>query len=322
MMRAQNSEEGNLTTGRNIYSAPALGQNKMKKMTWFLLNRWEGYALFLPAVILILVLKGYPLINGFYLSLTVPESVGKNIFVGFENYRSLMSDKIFFTVLVNVLKSFLVLPVFVIIPMIIAFLIHRKIPGWRIYRATYLFSYLLAPVMVGYMFSFLLSPYGPFNTVLRNIGLEVLAIQWLGNPGIAIFTVFAVILWSWFGLGTIIYLASMATIEEDLYESAALDGANKWQILINITVPHILPTIGYWSVLVTASFLIGLFPFIFALTEGGPGYATMMPDYYIYLVATRFLNPGYASTLGVVLFFVVFVLSLIQIRLMTTAETS
>jgi ABC-type sugar transport system permease subunit len=298
-----------------------MGQNELKKVKRSRRKRWEGYLLLLPAVVLILALQGYPLIQGFYLSLTTSKTVGVNLYVGFQNYRNLLSDRIFFRVLINILKSFVVLPVFVIVPLIIAFLIHRRVPGWRIFRATYLFSYLLAPVMVGYMFSFMLSPYGPVNMLLRKIGLGVLAIQWLGNPGIAIFTVLGVILWSWFGLGTIIYLASMATISDDLFESAVLDGANRRQMLYFITIPHIMPTMGYWSVLVTASFLIGLFPYIFSLTEGGPGYATMMPDYYLYLVATRFLNPGYASTLGIVLFFVVFARSIMQIRLMSIRET-
>ncbi|MHB1376838.1 MAG: carbohydrate ABC transporter permease [Candidatus Humimicrobiaceae bacterium] len=303
-------------------SAPEMGQNKNNRSSWFFFNRWEGMLLYMPAIILILVLKGWPLIQGFYLSLTTQEVVGKNVFVGLANYHKLFTDKIFLTSIVNILKSFIALPFFIIIPLVIAFLIHQRVPGWKFFRATYLFSYLLAPVMVGYMFSFLLGSRGPINVLLKAIGLDALAINWLGNPRSSIFVVFGVILWSWFGLGALIYLASMATVEEQLYESAKLDGANSMQVLFHITIPHILPTIGYWSVLVTTSFFIGLFPFIFSLTEGGPGYATMMPEYYIYITATKFLNPGYASAMGVVLFFVIFILSLVQIKLMYSNELS
>jgi len=305
------------------YSAPQYaGQNNNKRYKWYYLNRWEGLLLFLPAIILVLVFKGWPLIQGFYLSLTTQEVVGQNIFVGIENYRDIFKDKIFLNSLINILKSLMVLPIFIISPLILAFFIHQHIPGWKFFRATFLFSYLMAPVMVGYMFSFLLGSYGPLNTLLKNIGLESIAINWFGNPKISIFVVFGVILWCWFGLGVLIYLASMATIEEDLYECAKLDGAKNWQILRHITIPHIMPTIGYWTILIMTSFFIGLFPFIYALTGGGPGYATMMPEYYIYVVATQFLNAGYASALGVVLFFVILVLSLIQIKLMYTNETS
>jgi ABC-type sugar transport system permease subunit len=304
-------------------SAPlTAGQNKNKGYKWFNINRWEGMLLFLPAIILILAFKGWPLIQGFYLSLTTQEVVGQNIFVGLANYKEIFKDKIFLNSLINILKSLTVLPLFIITPLILAFFIHQRLPGWKFFRATYLFSYLIAPVMVGYMFSFLLGSYGPLNTLLKKIGLESIAINWFGNPKTSIFVVFGVILWCWFGLGVLIYLASMATIEEDLYECARLDGAKNWQILRHITIPHIMPTIGYWSILVMTSFFIGLFPFIYALTGGGPGYATMMPEYYIYLVATKFLNAGYASALGVVLFFVILVLSLIQIKLMYSNEMS
>lgn len=312
-----------LSRNSNIsHSAPETRQSERKGSRWFYLNRWEGLLLYLPAILLVLALKGWPLIQGFYLSLTTQKVVGQNIFVGFSNYQKIFTDKIFLTSLVNILKSLAALPVFIIVPLIIAFFIHQRVPGWKFFRATYFFSYLLAPVMVGYMFSFLLGSYGPINTFLKRIGLDVIAINWLGNPKSSIFVVFGVILWSWFGLGALIYLASMATIEEDLYECAKLDGATNWQVMFYITIPHIMPTIGYWSVLVTTSFFIGLFPFIYALTGGGPGYATMMPEYYIYIVATQFLKSGYASALGVVLFFVIFVLTLMQIKLMYTNELS
>jgi len=298
------------------------GQSKKIHSRWFYFNRWEGYLLYLPALLLVIILKGYPLIRGFYLSLTTQEVVGQNTYVGIANYIKIFSDRIFLNSLTNILKSLAVLPIFIIIPLIIAFFIHQHVPGWKFFRATYLFSYLLAPVMVGYMFSFLLGSYGPINTFLKRIGLGAIAINWLGNPKSSMFVVFGIILWSWFGLGVLIYLASMATIEEDLYECAKLDGATNWQVMWHITIPHIMPTIGYWSVLVMTSFFIGLFPFIYSLTGGGPGYATMMPEYYIYIVATQFLDAGYASALGIVLFFVIFILSLIQIRFMYTNEMS
>lgn len=305
---------------QNESPAPEMGQERKNRLRRYVIDKWAGLSLCLPSLFLVFVFKVYPLVRGVYLSLTSQEVIGRSVFIGLKNYDRLLSDEIFLTSLLNILKGLTTLPVFVFIPLVLAFLIHQGVPGWKFFRATYLFSYLLAPVMVGYMFTFLLSPYGPINTALKRIGLEVLVVDWLGNPKTAIFTVFAVIFWSWFGLGTVIYLAGMATIEEDLYESARLDGANSLQVLIHVTIPHMLPTISYWSVLVMTSFLIGIFPFIYALTEGGPGYASMVPEYYVYLVATRFLDSGYASTLGVVLFLVTFGLSMVQLRLMYLGE--
>lgn len=284
-------------------------------------RKHQGILLALPAIVLIVIFKIYPLINGVLMSFTSSsQGVGTKVFVGMNNYVKLFSDKIFLNSLLNIVKAVLVIPIFVIVPLLVAFIIHKRCWGWSFFRATYFFPYLLPPVMVGYMFSFVLGPNGPVNSILTSIGLEKLAINWFGHQSIALFSILAVILWSWFGLGTITYLASMSTIPEELFESAILDGAKSRQLLWYITIPSIIPTIGYWTVLVTTSFFIGLFPYIFALTEGGPGYATMMPEYYVYLVATRYLDAGYASAIGVVLFLFIFILAMLQIRYMYTGS--
>lgn len=276
----------------------------------------EGLIFALPALLLILVFKVYPLVNGVLLSFTSSERVGTNVYVGLANYAKIFQDKIFLNSLLNLLKIIATIPIFILVPLLMAFAIHQKYKGWRFFRATYFYPYLLPPVMIGYMFGFVLGPNGPFNLFLKRIGLGFMALNWFGTPSIAIYSILLVILWSWFGLGTITFLASMGTVPEALYESARLDGATPRQLLWYITVPHIMPTIGYWTVLITASFFIGLFPFIYALTEGGPGYSTMLPEYYIYLVSTSFLNPGYASALGIILFIFVFVLSIFQVKYM------
>ena len=279
-------------------------------------DRFMGYLYFLPAIVLVLIFKGYPLARGLYISFTRPKGVLHNEFAGLANYDRMLHDKAFLESLVNVLKGVATLPLFVMVPLILAFLIFTGVRGWRFFRATYFFSYTLAAVMVGYMFSFVLGIDGPLNEALRSIGLGQLAIQWFGTVQTAMWAVYAVVLWSWFGLGTVIYLAGLANVPEDYFDAAKVDGANWFQMFVHVTIPSVLPTMGYWSVLCTTGLLIWLFPFIYALTEGGPGYASMVPEYYIYLVATRFVDPGYASALGIALFALVFVISIFQVRLM------
>ena len=275
-----------------------------------------GYLFFAPAVLLVLVIKGYPLYKGVSLSFTRPAGVRRNTFAGLANYRYALEDEVFRTAITNALKSLLILPLFVVIPLLVAYPIFLRCRGWRFFRATYFFSYTLPPIMVGYMFSFVLGIDGPLNSFLRRIGLDRLAIQWFGTLETALWAVFAVVLWSWFGLGTVVYLAGLATMEEDLLDAAKVDGAGSLQVLRHVIVPSILPTIGYWSVVCTTGLLIWLFPYIFVLTEGGPGYASMMPEYYIYLVSTRYVDPGYASALGIILFGIVFIVSIGQVRIM------
>jgi len=267
-------------------------------------------------LLLVLVLKGYPLARGAYLSLTRPVGVRHNEYAGLANYRMLIEDDVFRAAMTNALKGFVVLPLFVAIPLLTAYPIFLRVRGWRFFRATYFFSYTLPPVMVGYIFSFILGIDGPLNTFLRRIGFDRLAIQWFGTLNTALWSVFAVVLWSWFGLGTVVYLAGLATIDEDYLDAAKVDGAGWLQTLRHIVVPSITPTIGYWSVVCTTGLLIWLFPFIFVLTEGGPGYASMTPEYYIYLVSTRYVDPGYASAMGLALFVLVFFASIFQVRIM------
>lgn len=267
-------------------------------------------------MLLVLLIKGYPLARGFYLSLTRPVGVARNEFAGLANYRRMVDDDVFLAALTNAAKGVLALPFLVVIPLLTAYPIFLRCRGWRFFRATYFFSYTLPPVMVGYMFGFVLGLDGPLNSALRAVGLGRFAVQWFGTLDTALWAVFAVVLWSWFGLGTIVYLAGLATIPEDYLDAAKVDGATSLQTLRHVVVPSIRPTIGYWSVVCTTGLLIWLFPYIFALTEGGPGYASMMPEYYIYLVSTRYVDPGYASALGVTLFGLVFVASIAQVRIM------
>jgi raffinose/stachyose/melibiose transport system permease protein len=275
-----------------------------------------GYLFFAPAIILVLVIKGYPLYQGLSLSFTRPAGVRRNEFAGLANYRHALEDDVFRAAIANALKSLLALPFFVVIPLLVAYPIFLRCKGWRFFRATYFFSYTLPPIMVGYMFSFVLGIDGPLNTFLRRVGLDRFAIQWFGSLNYALWAVFAVVLWSWFGLGAVVYLAGLATMDEDLLDAAKVDGAGVLQVLRHVIIPSIMPTIGYWSVVCTTGLLIWLFPYIFVLTEGGPGYASMMPEYYIYLVSTRYVDPGYASALGIILFGLVFLAAIGQVHIM------
>jgi raffinose/stachyose/melibiose transport system permease protein len=292
------------------------GEPRRTRRFWREREQRLGYLFFAPALILVLILKGIPIFRGLYISFTRPVGVTQVRFAGLENYTHMVQDPIFHSALLNAAKGIAILPVFVLVPLMIAFLIYQRVSGWRFFRATYLFSYTLAPVAVGYMFMTILGADGVLNTVLRGIGLGVIAIPWFGTLDTALWALYAVVLWSWFGLGTIVLLAGLANVPGELFDAANVDGASWFQLLLHVTIPSILPTIGYWSVIVTTGLLIWLFPYIFVLTEGGPGYASMLPEYYIYLVSTRYVDPGYASAMGITLFGLVFAASFLQVRLM------
>ena len=228
----------------------------------------------------------------------------------------MIKDPAFVASMINALKVLLTLPIWVGLPLVLAFLIFQRTPGWRFFRATFVFPYIVAPVIAGYIFSFVLGLDGPVNVLLRNVGLGFMAVQWFGTVGTALWALIAVALWSYFGLGVVIYLAGMANVPADYFEAARVDGANWVQQLIYIGIPVLLPTIGYWSVVCTAGMLIWFFPYIYSVTGGGPGYASTLPEFYIYQVSTKYAQPAYASAMGLVLFAYIGIVSFAQVRFM------
>jgi ABC-type sugar transport system permease subunit len=278
--------------------------------------QWGGYLCFLPALVLLVAFKFYPLVSGIFTSFTNWRGSPHWKMIGLANYVRMLKDPAFLAAMGNAVKVLVTLPLWILIPFVLAFLIFQETPGWRFFRAAFVFPYIIAPVIAGYIFSFVLGLDGPVDQLLRAVGLDAIAVQWFGDVRTALWALIAVALWSYFGLGVVIYLAGMANIPRDYFEAAKIDGASWLQQLVHVGIPSLLPTIGYWSVICTAGMLIWFFPYIYAITSGGPGYASMLPEYYIYQVSTRYAEPAYASAMGVVLFLYITLVSFVQVRLM------
>lgn len=279
-----------------------------------------GYLFVLPALLLAITFKIYPLVFGIYDSTRRWEGASNvSHYIGLANYHTMLTRSDVRESFTNALKILLTLPIWVAMPLIIAFLIFQRTPGWRFFRAVYFLPYIVAPVIVGSIFRILLDSSGPLDTLLQRIGLGFLAVSWLGNTHTALWTLDAVVFWSFSGLGVIIYLAGFATIPEDILEAAAIDGAGFWSQLFAIVLPLMRPVMGYWAVLCTGGMFLWMFPFIHAMTQGGPGYATMLPEYLVYITAFQFLERGYATAIGIVLFIFVLLFSLLQVRQMYLA---
>jgi ABC-type sugar transport system permease subunit len=280
-----------------------------------------GALLVLPAIALALTFKIGPLLRGIYTSLFLSQLGEAARWNNFSSYLRMAHDPTVQRAFLNAAKVVLTLPVWVVLPLVVALLIFQRTPGWSFFRAAYFMPYTIAPVIVGQVFRELLHAQGPLNELLRLLGLNFLALSWLGDKGIALFSLVAVVLWSYFGLGVVTYLAGLGTISDELFDAAALDGAGFFTRMFRIVIPIIFPVMGYWTILCTSGMLVWMFPFIFAMTEGGPGYATMLPEYLVYITAFRFSELGYGTTIGVALFVFVLIFAIFQVRYMYVSGT-
>ena len=269
-----------------------------------------------PGVALAVIFKLVPLLRGFYLSLLETQGFEDPTFAGLANYRAMLDDPVFIGSFRNALVAFSTLPVWILLPLVLAVLIFQRAPGWKFFRATFFLPYMIAPIVVGIMFRQILAPEGPLNALLRAIGLAPLAIEWLNGPNSALLSLTAVALWSFFGLGVLTYLSGLSTISDDVVEAARLDGAGFWSLLFRIIMPLIKPVIGYWTVLCTSGILIWMFPLIYALTRGGPGNATTLPEYLVFTTTFQFMNRGLGAAIGMALFLFVAIVSAFVVRRM------
>lgn len=258
--------------------------------------------------------KLIPLLRGLWLSFFATPGFSEPVFAGLANYERMVNDPAVIAAFRNALIVVATLPVWILLPLVLALLLYLRVPGWKFFRAVYFLPYMIAPIVVGIMFRQILAPDGPLNIFLRSIGLDAFAIAWLNGENSALFSLVAVALWSFFGLGVLNYLAALATIPHEIIEAARLDGSGFWRMLVQIVLPMIKPMVGYWTVLCASGVLIWMFPLIYAMTRGGPGYATMLPEFLVFLTTFQFLDRGYGSAIGMALFLFVAIISAFTVR--------
>jgi len=277
---------------------------------------WVGLVLLAPGIGLAVGFKFVPLVRGFWLSLFETRGFEEPKFAGLANYERMFSDSTVIKAFTNTLVVVSTLPIWVFLPLVLALLLFLRVPGWKFFRASFFLPYMIAPIVVGIMFRQILAPDGPLNQALRSIGLGGLAIEWLNGPNSSLLSLVAVALWSFFGLGVLNYLSALATIPQEIIEASRLDGAGFWRMLFQIVLPMIKPMVGYWTVLCASGVLIWMFPLIYAMTKGGPGLSTMLPEFLIFLTTFQFLDRGYGSAIGIALFLFVAIISAFTVRYM------
>jgi multiple sugar transport system permease protein len=269
----------------------------------------------LPAILLVVVFRIIPLFWGFGISLTSATSTSPGEFIGAGNYLRALDDPNFRSSVVNVGVVLLAVPIFVTIPMILAILLDQGVPGRGFFRSVYFLPVVLSSVIIGSIFSIVLSFNGSLNRLLKVLGIP--AVDWLGRSATALPVTLAIQSWSTFGMGVLIFLAGLATVPKDMVEAARLEGAKMWQVWWHVIIPELRPIIEFSLVITTIGLLTSMFGLIYVLTGGGPGAATTLPEYLIWAAQGRLNQPAYAAALSIILFVITGILAWLQIRMMS-----
>lgn len=281
----------------------------MKKFVEKLLNNKTAVAwiFIMPALIGTFIFIIIPVVCSFSLSFTKWDLLNPIEFVGLKNYSELFHQNIFWKILLNtVVFAFSTSILGVIIPLILASILNTKIRGAEFYKSAYFMPFITPMVVIGIIWSWIFDP----NIGLLNQVLNI-HINWLYDSCYAMPALIIVSVWKLIGYNMIIFLSSLSTISQSLFEAAKIDGANSFQIFKNVTIPLMSPTI-FFVVIITAISSFQIFDLIYLMTQGGPFDSTNVLVYAIYKEAFEYFNVGRASAIAYVLFVIILVLTLIQ----------
>lgn len=280
-------------------------------------ERFYGPLFALPAVAFVTAFIGYPLGSLLYHAFTRWNGLSHPTWIGTRNFTYLLHDSLFWSSLKNNAIFAISVPIQVFGALFLAYLIHERIFGWRLFRSTFFLPAILSTVVVGILARLVFQTAGPLNEGLRVIGAGALRQDWLANTNTALSVIIFAVIWATFGYSVLIYLAGMSTLDPQLAEAARIDGAGPWRILIRVYVPNLKRVMELVLVINTIIAFANMFTYVYVITSGGPGFSTYSTEFFIYTTAFTFQQLGYASAIGAVLTLIIAGLGFLQIRAMT-----
>ena len=284
-------------------------------------HRWP-YLFILPWYLIYGGFMLFPVVYSFWLSFQDWRGARGTEFIGLQNYERLVQDDIFRGALGNtVIIGLLYVPLMLFLALVLATVLNSALLKMRtFFRGAVFAPYITSTVIMALVFGLIYDEQaGVLNFLLSLIGIP--SINWTGSIEWSKVSVAGLLLWHWTGYNMVLMLAGLQTISEDLYEAASIDGASARQRFMHITVPMMRPVILFTAVLSTiGTFKIFNEPYI--LTGGGPLNSSMTVLLYLYNQAFQGFKLGYASALAYAVVVIVFVLSMIQFRLLRERDAS
>lgn len=269
----------------------------------------------LPALIIYGMFFVYPLLRGIGMSMTDWDGMGEASFVGLQNFIDFFKDARAMhdikTTLIFALGSAVLLNV---TGLIYALLMNSEFRGKSIARVIIYLPAIISPLIMGYIWYFLLQPgRGYLYYAFVQLGLPDLIGNWMSSYSSALLVLVLVNVWQFSGMTMIIYLAGLQSIPSELSEAARIDGAGNWQRFWKVTVPMLMPAVRI-NVVTNIIGSLSVFDVIMSLTEGGPGYATESLSIYIMRMCYG-SRTGYSTAVAMILFFIILIPVLISMRL-------
>lgn len=271
------------------------------------------YLFLVPAGVVLVLFFFIPFFETFLLSFkTYKNDIYNPEWVGLANYAELFSAPVFWKTLLNTFIYLIgVVPALVILPLIIAITVNRKLAGIGVFRTTLYIPVVVSIVVAGIAWKWVYADNGILNYFLGILGIN--KIGWLTDPHFALYSVMFVTIWKGLGYYMVIYLAYLTTVPRDQWEAAEIDGANTLQKHISVTLPYMMPAITFVTVMSSIA-AMKVFVEIYVMTQGGPLNSSKTIVYYIYQRAFENLDLGYASTAGVVLLVITMIISVLNIK--------
>lgn len=274
--------------------------------SWRRQRRYTWILFILPALLFYTAFMAFPLLNSMRLSLYTGQGLTPDHFVGLDNYRQLFGDTLWNERFLNALKNtFIFFTVHMLVQntlgLLFASLLSSRLRGANIYRAIIFIPATLSVLVTGFLWTLILNPrWGMLNQLLEMAGLESWTRPWLGDEKLALLAISLVSSWQWVGLPTMLFLAGLLGIPEELSEAGRVDGANPWQIFWRIKFPLLLPVVGIVAVL-TFIGNFNAFDVVYAMAgaRGEPNYSTDLLATFFYRTAIAGEHPVAQPNMGI-----------------------
>jgi raffinose/stachyose/melibiose transport system permease protein len=267
---------------------------------------WIWMLFLLPALLVYTVFMAFPLINSMRLSFYTGTGLTPTLFVGFDNYVQLFTNPLWRDRFLNALgNTFVFFAIHMLVQntlgLLFAVLLSSPLKGRNFYRAIIFTPATLSVLVTGFLWSLILNPrWGALANMLQSVGLAAWVHPWLGDPKLALPIISLVSSWQWVGLPTMMFLAGLLTISDELLEAARVDGASAWQSFWKIKLPLLVPTIGIVSVLTFVG-NFNAFDVVYAMAgvRGEPGYAADIMGTFFYRTAIAGEHPVAQPNMGI-----------------------